>query len=68
MKTFVLAWEEYLWTGNDAILDNLPEGTVQDVLCSGECRLQAASEKEAKRRWRRLFPRSIVLGITEKVC
>ncbi len=68
MKTYILSWEEYMWTGNDAILDTLPENVCYNVLCSGECLLQAKSAKEAQKRWKRLFPRSMILWTKEKAC
>lgn len=55
MKTFVMAWEEYLSTGNARLDEN------NAVLCSGEAKIEAESDKAAKKIWKRMFPRTIVL-------
>jgi hypothetical protein len=59
MKTFVLAWEEYLDSANQRVTGNW------QVLCSGQTKLATKDESMARKLWKRMFPQSKVLSITQ---
>ena len=59
MKWFVLSWEEYLPAAMSSYQD-------MEILCSGESLVKAEDRNDARRVWKRLFPRSKINSLLEK--
>lgn len=61
MKTFTLAWEEYMDSANPRATRNW------QVLCAGSLKIQAKDDQSAKRLWKRMFPHSKVLSVNAEI-
>jgi hypothetical protein len=64
MTTFYLQWEEYMSSANGVLLGKHRDSHVA-TLCGGMTRIEAESATDATYRWRRNFPNSRIIALSE---
>lgn len=60
MKQYIIEWESYLISGHDR---HKSDDYSHRIVCGGESKIEAQTERDAERRWLKIFKRDTVLNV-----